>query len=342
MWVASFVALTVVAGLALRWDLATGWVTALGLEFPDLRHAHSHVGFYGFLTIAWWLVLREVEGVSLGPRFVASYAAAVLATSALFAVMGYAAPTIALSTLVAGYWAVVAWRSRRAHGWLALPPWAVVVGLLLVPAIAVMAKRDFALSRQLAHVFIAVMLLWAFVPMALAALKVPRVAPLAWASSNLLGSTYLVFSESWPWPLGWMTALAGFALLGPLRAVARGWPAWLQALWGGFVIGLVVVGVTPPLQTEATRLAALHFTALGPLGGTLLYVWAPDRARSRAWAVWVALGALGAMLAAMVAVEALGHALAMKAAAWAGTVLVGAIAALLVPGRGGRGRGRKM
>jgi hypothetical protein len=353
-WVGVAVLATMGLGLALRIDLATGHITELGIGFADLRHAHSHLGFYGFLTLAWWLVLTRQghatggsarPGFTIDRRFVLAHGLVVVVASALFAVMGYTAPTIALSTLVAASWGWIAWRTRKGPGWLALAPWGVFVGLLLVPAIAVMAKRDFTLSRQLAHVFIALILLWTFVPMALSLLRVPRVRPWAWMSTTLVGSTYLVFADRWPWPLGAMTTLAGLALGLSLARVGAAWPWWLRGAWWALAGGMVVLGIIPPLQVEATRVAALHFTVLGPIALTLLWVWSPPGltpirggpracASSRRWALYVGLAALATMLAAMIATEplrVLDYGRAMQLAMGAGVVLVLAALALLVP-----------
>jgi hypothetical protein len=125
------------AGLVLRWDLVNAVATGACIGFADLRHAHSHIGFYGVLTLGWWLVSRQ--GAPSGPdndlkllsgRWVGLYTGAVFLTSALFVAMGYAAPTIVLSTLIVFFWALEAWRSRELSGWLSLAPWGVVLGLL--------------------------------------------------------------------------------------------------------------------------------------------------------------------------------------------------------------------
>lgn len=317
---ALFLVATLGVGVLLRWDLAAGLTSGLGIVFSDLRHAHSHVGFYGFLTIAWWLVARERTGWTFRTRTTHFYAAAVALTSALFAFMGYAAPTIALSTLIAAFWVVAAWRLRKAPGWLAVAPWGVVLGLVLIPIIAVTSRRDFDLSRALAHVFVAAMLLLTFVPVALAALRVPRVPTLAWLATTTVGSTYLVFATTWPWPLGLFLALAGVALgLSLYRRLTGPW--WLVAAWWGLALGLVVIGVVPPLQTEPMRLVALHYTVLGPIALTLLHHLAPDLAARHPALLLTALAALGTMLAAMLAEPLLGHVTAMAIAAWAGTAL---------------------
>ena len=148
-WVAVTLVSTALLGVALRLDLASGAVTALGLDFADVRHAHSHLGFYGFLTLAWWLVLREREALSWPRWLVPGHLAVVFVATALFARAGYDATTIALSTVVALSWLYVAVRSRRVKGWLSLAPWGVLAGTLLIPAIAVMGVGFYMLHNTL-------------------------------------------------------------------------------------------------------------------------------------------------------------------------------------------------
>lgn len=338
--------LTALFGVALRVDLASGALSAGGLEFANVRHAHSHLGFYGFLTLAWWLVLREREALIL-PRWLGPIHLAVVAVSTvLFTSSGYVVSTIVLSTVVAASWLFVAWRSRRAKGWLALAPWGVLAGTLLVPAIAVMARRDFGLSRQLAHVFVALMVLWVFVPMALAGLRVPVVSRWAWLITTAIGSTYLVFAgadpDAWPWPLGLFLSLAGALLLIALwraREEVLAWPRPLSFVWVSMALGLVVLGLVPPLQIEATRLAALHFTVLGPVTLTLWFHLGARHGGGGAL-VELYLVALLTMVAAMVLgpLGALDYALAMDVAMWAGLALVAlTIAALALNHRRLRG-----
>ncbi len=333
---------TALAGLVLRWDLVNAVATEAGVEFADLRHAHSHIGFYGFLTLGWWLVLRERAMTPSGQamrllsgRWVGVYAGAVLVTSALFVAMGYAVPTIVLSTFIAFFWALEAWRSRRLSGWLSLAPWGVVLGLLLIPAIAVLARRDFLLSRDLAHVFIAAMLLLTFVPVALHLARVPPLQPLVWAVSSLIGATHLVFADRSSWTLGLFSTLAGLTLIASLYR----WPErhdgpwWLRASWWLLALGMVVIGLVPPLQNHDVRLAAVHFTVLGPISLTLLANYLPGRAKARAWAFYPAMLALVIMLAAMVAPPGVGHTLKMETAAVAGSVFVACAVLLLWPRR---------
>lgn len=343
--VAVTLVLTALLGTALRLDLASGEVTALGLDFGNLRHAHSHLGFYGFLTLVWWLVLRARDAFVWPGWLPPLHLGVVAASTVLFAASGYVASTIALSTVVAASWLFVAWRSRRARGWLALAPWGVLAGTLLVPAIAVMARRDFALSRQLAHVFVALMVLWVFVPMSLAALRLPiptssagarRAAPWAWLVTTGLGSTYLVFADTWPFALGLFLGLGGaliLVLLARARSHLASWPLSLSLAWLLFALGLVALSLAPPLQIEATRLAALHFTVLGPIALTALHHLAPERARRRAGVVVFGLVGLVTMSAAMVLgpLGAVSHGLAMDLALGAAIAVVLAIVAVTLP-----------
>lgn len=332
--------LTALFGVGLRLDLASGALSAGGLDFANVRHAHSHLGFYGFLTLAWWSILREREALSLPPWLVPTHLGVVLVATVLFTTSGYVWSTIALSTVVAGSWLYVAWRSRRVKGWLSLAPWGVLAGTLLVPAIAVMARRDFGLSRQLAHVFVALMVLWVFVPMALSTLRVPVVSRWAWLVTTAIGSTYLVFSGAgseagWPWPLGLFLSLAGALLLISLwraRTDVLAWPRPLAFVWLAMALGLVVLGLLPPLQIEATRLAALHFTVLGPVTLTLWDRLAPEHSRQSPL-VEVYLLALLVMVSAMVLgpLGVLAYDLAMDVALWAGVgLVVSAVVAVIV------------
>ncbi|MFO0745009.1 MAG: hypothetical protein U1F43_04940 [Myxococcota bacterium] len=335
LWQA-LVLLTLLFGLALRWNLASPWLDAVGLRHEDVRHAHSHVGFYGVLTVGWWLLSERAGRAVMGGRAVLVFMAVVVLATALFAAYGYVVPTIALSTVVAGYWLVAGWRLWRGPArappgdWLALAPVGLALGVLLVPAIAVSARHDLGLSRELAHVFIGVLLLATFVPVALSTLAVPRFEPVAYGLAAVVGTTYLVFHERLPWPLGLFLTLTGLALAHVLRGLPREAPPWLRLAWWGLALGLVVLGVAPPLQTEAVRLAALHYTVLGPLLLTLVHRLLPARPRAHPIAFPLALAALAAMLAGMVGAPVIGAGAAAQLAAWSGSLLVPALGWVVV------------
>lgn len=324
--------LTMLLGLALRFDLSDGVLATAGLAYADVRHAHSHVGFYGALTLAWWLLARRRDLALMGSRATSIYLGVVLVTSTLFLLMGYAPPTIVLSTLVAGFWLVAAWRvwrdPRHRDDWIALAPWGIALGMALIPVIALTARRDFALSRDLAHVFIGVMLLVTFVPVALSSLRVPRAHAPPFAIAGALGTAHVVFSDRLPWPLGLTLSISGLLLALALRPLSGPW--WLVAAWWLLPAGLVLMGVVPPLQQEGVRVAALHFLVLGPLLLTSLHLLAPDRIARRPIAFGLALAALAVKLAAMAlgSIVALPH--AWTIAAWAAVVLVMALTAVLI------------
>ena len=327
---------TAAMGVALRLDLASGAVTGVGIDFANLRHAHSHLGFYGFLTLGWWLVLRDLKPMWV-PRWLPPLHLGVVALATLwFATSGYVVATIALSTLVASSWLYVAWRSRGVPGWVGLARWGVLAGTLLVPAIAVMARRDFQLSRQLAHVFVALMVLWVFVPVSLSALKVPVMGRYGWLLTTAIGSSYLVFADTWPWPLGLFLSLAGAQLGLAIRTTSRTWPRHLALAWWAMAMGLIALGLVPPLHLEATRLAALHFTVLGPIALTLLHRVAPDREASRLrrqGLLYPGLFALVTMVTAMVLgpLGAIPFDLAMDVALYAGAGILTAIMGVSLP-----------
>gem|GEM_PF-825992 len=330
-WLLAFFFVTVILGVSLRWDLATTALTRVGFDFAHVRHAHSHAGFYGLLTLAWWLVARR--DVRTTRLFVSAYVASVALATVFFALGGYTPITIVLSTVVAGFWVVSAWRARHARGWFALVPVGIILGMCLIVPIAVTARRDLLLSRDLAHVFLAIMTLVAFVPAALGSLRVPRISPFAWVLSTVCGSTYLVFAERLPFPLGWFASLTGLALIIAISRRPEPLPRHLHVVWMALGAGLVVMGLVPPLQTEANRLAALHFTLLGPLALSALEVLAVERRRARPKVFAVCLTAAALLIGAMVSAPIIGQASASYAAAASGSAFLLATVALFWPPR---------
>lgn len=326
---------TMLVGVLLRFDLTDQLLTSRGLVFSDVRHAHSHLGFYGALTLAWWFLLDRRGAPLVSPAATRIYLGLVLFASGLFAFMGYAWPTIALSTLIAGFWLVAAWRlfrdPRQRDTWLRLAPWGVLIGLLLIPAVAATAKRDPALSRDLAHVFIGVMLLLTFVPVALAELAAPRRHALVFAVAASLGTAHVVFADRLPAPLGLLSATAGLALVPTLVRLPA--PRWLRLVWWPLPVGLIAIGLVPPLQQEGIRVAALHYLVLGPLVMTSLFTLVPERLARRPLLLALTLAALAAKLTAMSLAPLLAWPPGTIIAAWSAVALVLALA-LLVLGPG--------
>lgn len=268
---AAFFTMTLVIGLALRWDAAVGLISSHGLQWANLRHAHSHAGYYGFLTLAWWMVEREsalrIERWLFLTQTLASSAAVVA-----FALLGYVPFTIVLSTVVAVSWLYVAIRhSRRrqpGNAWLdcALP--GLCFAVLLIPGVALTARRDFALSRDLAHVFMAQMLLTVFVPAAWQARGLKRtVSPLGFACLALASSVHLIFGD--PTPAVLTVATISFALVITWALISQPLSSALRAAWLLVPVSLVLHAFVPNLHGFAWRIAGLHALILGPVVSSL-------------------------------------------------------------------------
>lgn len=297
-----FLVATVLLGLAMRWDMVTGWMTSWGLLFPNARHAHSHAGFYGVLTLGWWAVCQQSSMPVMGRTGVAVHVAASSLASLLFAVMGYRVPTIVLSTVVASCWVLAAVRilqqPKQPQRWMSCVPWGVFLGVMLVPPIAVTASKHPLLSRQLAHLFIATMLLSVFVPVCWDALRVPRRLPVgAYLVSAVLGALGLVMEEH----LG-PASLAGPVLLGVTMFgvlwPSRGMPPWLRLGWLLVPVMLLAFPWVAGAGGDALRLGGVHALVLGPVLLSLVHVLAPGRVP--AWLPVLYVVSLGAMLLAIV------------------------------------------
>ena len=141
-------ALTGLAGLSLIgtvWVGAwlRGWLAGLPLpvhDFADIRHLHTHLGYYGVLLPLMWLAWQERGIAPLRLRTVAVYAAATLLAAIGFGLEGYGLPAIIGSTVVLAVWLAAAWGARDevrpGGGWLSTAPVAIVIGAALVPLVA--------------------------------------------------------------------------------------------------------------------------------------------------------------------------------------------------------------
>lgn len=298
---------TVVLGALLRAFLAgSGWLPG---GFAELRHAHTHLGWYGVVlpaAIALWSERRA----GLGRWYGAATAAATLG----FVVQGYGPVAIAASTVVLGFWlwrAFLLLRSRRAVGWLAPAPWAVLAAALLIPGVAFTLRRDPALSQALVSGFLAALLLGVALPAA------ARRGGLAAPSGRMLTAAVLG-SAAYLGPLPIALPLAaGPLLLGLLllRACVGPGRTDLRLLLAAVGVGLLGAGSGLLPWSRPVAIAGIHFALLGPvLHGLLL-----DDPRSRL--ARASIGSHHALLVVMAAAIATNRAVVAAAtggllAAW--------------------------
>ena len=89
---------TLTLGVGLRWALAG--VPLLPGGFVELRHAHSHLGYYGVLFPLMWWAWRRLGQRAPGLPLLGLYAVGVVMSAVGFAREGYGRPAIIGSTIV--------------------------------------------------------------------------------------------------------------------------------------------------------------------------------------------------------------------------------------------------
>ncbi len=256
---ALFLLVTALLGLVLRADLASGAWSSAGWSFPYLRHAHSHAGFYGFLTVPILLLL----GFPAGGRIWFAYLAAAAGAVVAFATGGYTWLSIALSNVILAVWLVAAVRTllRREGGFPAAAAAGLLLGAALIAPVAVLGARGDPLAVTAARLFVAALVFTVYVP-----------GTLAW-----IGAASRRTAALWV-PAGLAAAVSAAVPLSPLLALPLALPlAWLlaeQAAGSTFPRGLapwwlllasaLVAGALVP-HWPALRIAGVHAVVLGPL-----------------------------------------------------------------------------
>ncbi|MEM7607223.1 MAG: hypothetical protein AAF411_17865, partial [Myxococcota bacterium] len=252
---------TMALGVFLRWWLAGAY--AVDHPFAHLRHAHSHLGYFGVLfPLAWigWAVAGEAMP---SRRAWWSYAFVTLFTTAGFAHRGYAPLAIVGSTVVSLYWLWSArglWRRLlNAYDVLAVVPLGIVASLVCVPPIALSLRQNPAFAQSMVSTFLCALLLLVVVPSVVASLR-PR---LPWPLFFLSGALTALLLGPWP---HWTARIGAFAYAALLMHVSLRCrlATHLRAVWATVALGLVALasGLVPNVRPVA--LAAIHFVILSP------------------------------------------------------------------------------
>ena len=318
-WLALAALTTMALGVVMRWAMAAG--LELPVPFKQVRHAHSHLGYYALLFPLSWLVW-----VTLGERPPRRwlrwvYGTASVAAAVGFLRAGYGPLAIAGSTVVGLLWVASGWRLRgRLRRWddpMGSVPVGTTVAMLVVPMVAVTLRRDPVLANALVASFLATMLLLVFVP---SALRAGQVSLGPWPL--LVGLGLLSAAALGPWPLVVTRAgLLGYGVLlgervlrsGRLDGPTRG--GWLVVAAGSVVLALG----GPALLRRDVAVASLHFLVLGPLLVSFAHRFVEGFGARLAAA---AIGAAGAMSLAIVAAGYGGGRWASWASALLGTVVL--------------------
>ncbi|MCP4804636.1 MAG: hypothetical protein GY913_25650 [Proteobacteria bacterium] len=255
----------------LRWSLAGA--LELELDFAHLRHAHSHLGYYGLLfPLAW--IGWAAAGVRVPGRLaMGGYAACVVVTCVGFAVDGYGAVAIAGSTAVAVSWLAsgfrVVGRMRGLSDPLGVVPLGIVLSLACVPPIALNLRTNPELAHGFVATFLSGLLLVVVIPSTLAGRKVSVGPWPAFLLAGALGAASLGVSTGLVTRLG-LAVYAGM-MLGPILSSRLELHA--RATWALVAVGLgaMATGVLP--NTRPVALGATHFLILGPVLATAAPLW---------------------------------------------------------------------
>lgn len=263
---------TLVIGLWLRWYLAgVGVPLPTGTTFANLRHAHSHLGYYALLVPLTWLAWETGSGArTLGRWEGWLYAAATLVATVGFVQTGYGLLGIIGSTFVGGLWLVAAWRIARSARSSDDPMVAVLPGTVLalacIPLIARSLRSDPAFAAAAVQSFLTALLFLVIAPGAMTAHRLRQ----RWAWGTVItGALAALALGLWPsmvtrvglglHALYWLDAARRIAL--PVFALP--WYA------GAFGLLAVASGVVP--LTHDVAIGAIHFLVLGPFLSALAH-----------------------------------------------------------------------
>jgi len=291
---------TIALGLWLRWFLAgVGLALPAALTFPNLRHAHSHLGYYAVLVPLAWLAWESSGKTAPLRRWErALYAIATIIATIGFIQRGYGLLGIVGSTIVGGLWIVAAWRIARAARQHDDPMVAVLPGTLLalacIPLIARTLRSDPAIAAAAVQSFLTALLFLVVAPGAVTAFGLRQ--RLAWGSV-LTGTLSALALGLWPTAVA-RVGLALHALY--WLAVARRVNRPVFALpWYAAAGGLVVVatGIVP--LTHDVAMGAIHFLILGPFLSALAQRQLLAAVPSAAW--WLHHAAAATMSGSLIA-----------------------------------------
>jgi len=269
-------------GVFMRWFLAGK--LAISLDLDAVRHAHSHLGYFGVLFPLAWLAWRQVGAPVPGVRILYLYVFATVLAFFGFLRAGYGPEGIVGSTLVGVVWVITAWRLRGRlrdiFDPLALVFPGVLFAQLCVPPIAFYIRPNPDLAYAFVATFLAMLLLGVIVPSALASRGVRLPWPIMLPAA-VLGAASLGI---WSTP----AASIGLAVYGVLLVVAavRGdFALHLRFAWLAVALGLMAMATGLLPNTRHVVIGAIHFLVLSPVLGTLSANWLRDS--PPAWAWWI-------------------------------------------------------
>lgn len=317
-WFSAALLTALALGVWLRWFLAGQ--AAIPLDFKHLRHAHSHVGFFGVLFPLAWLGWAQARARGPGLKTGLTYAGAVVLSTIGFLQAGYGPVAIVGSTIVGAIWIITAWRLRRRMLSLYDPLGAILPGVILaeacIPPIAYFLRRQPDLAHGFVTMFLSALLLLVIIPSALAARKTSA-GP--WPVYLLCAGLGTCALGVWPHPISFGGLGVGAMMIAIATLRAKSLEPWLRALWLAVSVGLTALSLGLVPNNRAVGVGSIHFMILGPVLATL----APSAMKLElpAWSWWIYAAATAAFGLALVAMGLTSSATLLSVAAWTGTAV---------------------
>lgn len=277
---AVFLIATLITGVVFRWQItgiSPAWTAGL-----DLRRTHSHLGFYGVLFPATWILFKSIGAWAPAKALLFFYGACVVLSGIGFLFWGYGGLSIAGSTGVLVVWLIFAWKTRPSAK-PNLPPWLIVSSLSilattgLIAVVAFLTRKDPAAANQVARCFLSVLLFGVFLPPALHRLGCPIRRPILWLIATLMASLHLT-GLSRHLNLEPYHGVFGLGLIWIsieiLRSIATSFSREssrtppvrrLLIYWVLLALGLGATGAGLLPHSHFFAIAGIHFMFLGPL-----------------------------------------------------------------------------
>ncbi|MBL7543156.1 MAG: hypothetical protein JNL11_05035 [Bdellovibrionaceae bacterium] len=258
--------LTMLGGLVLRLSFVQG--TPGFLVGFDLRQAHTHLGYYGFLIpMAWHLLSDRNFWVPTG-AWEKGYKISVVIAVCGFFIAGYGPVAHAFSFLVLMVWLSFAIKNIKFHppvrkSWLASVPVGIIgatVALALVVVSAVLKQPD--VSKRFVRAFLTVLAYAVILPVAIDKLGHAKRPAWLWVLGTI-GLAVFVMDLDYSNYFFWGPVLMSVLLLeGVFNKKNRG----RGDLYLGLLsVGLFFFGTTFLKNTHFTVVAGMHFLIFGPL-----------------------------------------------------------------------------
>lgn len=283
-------------GVWMRWMLAGA--VPVSVPWNHVRHAHSHLGYFGVLFPLAWLGWRSAGARVPGRAVIAAYSVANVAAFVGFWRRGYGPLAIVASTCIAGFWLWSAFalrdRPSRVRDPLGMVPFGIVLSLACVPPIAINLRSNPTLAHGFVSTFLAGLLFVVIVPSAFAA---RRISPGPWPAFLLVAVLAALCLGVAPHPVT-RAGLLSYAAMIVAPCFSKRLELHARLPWAlvGLGLGALALGVLP--NTRSVALGAVHFLILGPVLATLAPVWLTRP--PPAWAWWLGHLAWGTMSAALV------------------------------------------